>query len=110
LPEPLREWARTGPGEGVYEFVDEELHVAVIPAGNAQGRAFVVFDVAGIEAASSEDWWWLLLITGVVGLLGALGFGLGVLVMRRAVARWCGSPRWSRTSTWNTCRPGTTNS
>jgi signal transduction histidine kinase len=86
LPEPLREWARTGPGEGVYEFVDEELHVAVIPAGNAQGRAFVVFDVAGIEAASSEDWWWLLLITGVVGLLGALGFGLGVLVMRRAVA------------------------
>jgi signal transduction histidine kinase len=46
----------------------------------------VVFDVAGIEAASSEDWWWLLVITGVVGTLGVLGFGLGVLVMRRAVA------------------------
>src|SRR5690606_13668945 len=86
LPKPLRKWGQAGPREGLYEFVDEELHVAVVPAGNAQGRAFVVFDVAGIEAASSEDWWWLLVITGVVVLLGALGFGLGVLVMRRAVA------------------------
>lgn len=86
LPEPLREWAQAGPDEGLYEFVAEELHVAVVPADNAWGRAFVVFDVAGIEAASSEDWWWLLVITGVVGVLGALGFGLGVLVMRRAVA------------------------
>jgi signal transduction histidine kinase len=86
LPEPLREWAQAGPDEGMYEFVAEELHVAVVPANNARGRAFVVFDVAGIEAASSEDWWWLLGITGVVGVLGALGFGLGVLVMRRAVA------------------------
>ncbi len=86
LPESLRDWARTGPGEGVYEFVDEELHVAVIPADTASGRAFVVFDVAGVEAASSEDWWWLLVITAVVGALGALGLGLGVLVMRRAVA------------------------
>lgn len=46
----------------------------------------MVFDVAGIEAASSEDWWWLLVITGVVGTLGILGFGLGVVVMRRAIA------------------------
>lgn len=86
LPEPLRKWAQAGPDEGLYEFVSEELHVAVVPADNASGRAFVVFDVAGIEAASSEDWWWLLVISGVVGVLGALGFGLGVLVMRRAVA------------------------
>jgi signal transduction histidine kinase len=70
----------------LYEFNTEQLHVAVIPTDNEQRHAFVVFDVAGIEAASSEDWWWLLVITGVVGTLGALGFGLGVLVMRRAVA------------------------
>lgn len=86
LPAPLREWAQAGPDKGLYEFVAEELHVAVVPANNAAGHAFVVFDVAGIEAASSEDWWWLIVITGVVGVLGALGFGLGVLVMRRAVA------------------------
>ena len=86
LPESLRQWAQTNPGEGLYEFTAEELHVAVIPAGNEQRRAFVVLDVAGIEAASSEDWWWLLVITGIVGTLGVLGFGLGVVVMRRAVA------------------------
>ena len=93
LPESLREWAQTHPAEGLYEFEAEELHVAVLstekqkPAtGNKQRHAFVVFDVSGIEAASSEDWWLLLVISGVVGTLGALGFGLGVLVMRRAVA------------------------
>tara|TARA_R100001443_G_scaffold113083_1_gene127341 strand:+ start:18016 stop:19302 length:1287 start_codon:yes stop_codon:yes gene_type:complete len=93
LPESLRAWAETKPAEGLYEFEADELHVAVLsvdneklPAGNAQRPAFVVFDVAGIEAASSEDWWLLLVISGVVGTLGVLGFGLGVIVMRRAVA------------------------
>ncbi|MES2824828.1 MAG: HAMP domain-containing sensor histidine kinase [Pseudomonadota bacterium] len=100
LPESLREWAQTNPAEGLYEFESEELHVAVLStdkgkpatnneetsADNKSPRAFMVFDVAGIEAASSEDWWWLLLITGVVGTLGAIGFGLGLVVMRRAIA------------------------
>ncbi|HEY9043600.1 MAG TPA: HAMP domain-containing sensor histidine kinase [Rheinheimera sp.] len=86
LPASLRAWAQSNPAVGVYEFEAEELHVAVIERGDAQQRAFVVFDVSGIEAASSEDWWLLLVITGVVGTLGVLGFGLGVLVMRQAVA------------------------
>lgn len=86
LPESLREWAQTNPEEGIYEFESKQLHVAVIPSRNEQRNAFVVFDVAGIEAASSEDWWWLLGITGIVGTLGALGFGLGNIVMRRAIA------------------------
>lgn len=100
LPESLQQWAQTNPAEGLYEFEAEELHVAVIstekqkpatdnekpPGGNQPRHAFVVFDVAGIEAASSEDWWLLLVITGVVGTLGVLGFGLGVLVMRKAIA------------------------
>lgn len=86
LPESLREWAQTDPDEGVYEFDAEELHVAVVPTNDELKRAFVVFDVAGIEAASSEDWWLLLMITGVVGSLGILGFGLGVFVIRRAIA------------------------
>jgi len=86
LPEPLQQWAQTNPAQGLYEFEAEELHVAVIASDNKQQKAFVVFDVAGIEAASSEDWWLLLVISGVVGTLGVLGFGLGIVVMRRAVA------------------------
>ncbi|WP_339897894.1 HAMP domain-containing sensor histidine kinase [uncultured Gilvimarinus sp.] len=86
LPESLRQWAQTNPGPGLYELDTQELHVAVLFTDNKQSRAFVVFDVAGIEAESSEDWWWLLIISGAVGTLGILGFGLGVVVMRRAVA------------------------
>ncbi len=86
LPTALQEWAQTNPAAGVYEFEAEELHVAVVPGRDSGRNSFVVFDVAGIEAASSEDWWLLLVITGLVGSLGALGFGLGVVVMRRAVA------------------------
>lgn len=85
LPVALQAWAQTNPAVGIYEFEAQELHVAVIKT-DAQQPAFVVFDVSGIEAASSEDWWLLLVITAVVGTLGVLGFGLGVLVMRRAIA------------------------
>lgn len=86
LPQELREWAQAEPDPGLYEFQEEELYVAVIPSDHQERHEFVVFDVAGIEAASSEDWFWLLAVTGVVVTLGALGFGLGVLGMRRALA------------------------
>lgn len=86
LPPPLREWAKTNPEQGIYEFESAELHVAVVPPSQGQSRAFVVFDVAEIEAASADDWWWLLIISVAVGTLGVLGFGLGVIVMRQAVA------------------------
>jgi signal transduction histidine kinase len=93
LPPSLKEWAQTNPDEGLYEFETEELHVAVLStdnekpaADNQQRRAYVVFDVSRIESASSEDWWWLLIITSIVGVLGTLGFGLGVIVISRAVA------------------------
>ncbi|GAC14321.1 hypothetical protein GLIP_1688 [Aliiglaciecola lipolytica E3] len=86
LPESLKLWAQARPKVGVYEFESAELHVAVIQPVNSSHNVFVVFDVEGIEAESSEDWLWLLGITIVVGTLGTLGFGLGVIVMRRAVA------------------------
>ena len=69
LPQSLQQWAQTNPAAGLYEFESEELHVAVIAAGNPQKNAYVVFDVAGIEAESSEDWWLLLVISAVVGTL-----------------------------------------
>lgn len=86
LPASLREWAQTNPAEGLYEFETEELHVAVLSTDNQQQRAYVVFDVAEIESASSNDWWWLLIIASAVGVLGTLGFGLGIIVITKAVA------------------------
>ncbi|TKB45963.1 sensor histidine kinase [Thalassotalea mangrovi] len=86
LPKSLQGWAQSNPDAGLYEFTSEELHVAVVPSEHEPRHAFVVFDVAGIEAASSEDWWWLLIVTAVVISLGALGFCLGMMVMRKAVA------------------------
>ena len=93
LPASLKEWAQTNPDEGLYEFHADELHVAVLSVDNGnpatdieQQNAFVVFNVAGIEAESSEDWWWLLLIIGIVVTLGVLGFALGIIVMRKAIA------------------------
>ncbi|MCO7207037.1 HAMP domain-containing sensor histidine kinase [Pseudoalteromonas sp. B5MOD-1] len=86
LPQSLQAWAQTNPAVGLYEFDSEELHVAVIDTGNEQSPGFVVFDVAQIEASSSEDWWLLLIISSLVGTLGLLGFGLGIVVMRRALA------------------------
>lgn len=88
LPTSLRQWAGSRPEAGLYEFDfdTEELHVAVVAADNSQGRAYVVFDVSGIESASSDDWWWLLIITSVVGILGVFGFGLGIIIISRAVA------------------------
>lgn len=58
LPASLQPWANTQPAAGIYEF----------------------------EAASSDDFWWVLIISGVVGTLGILGFGLGMLLMQRALA------------------------
>ena len=55
LPQTLRAWAQTNPAEGLYEFEAEELHVAVIASDNKQQKAFVVFDVAGIEAAPAFE-------------------------------------------------------
>ncbi len=85
LPEKLRDWARTDPDAGLYEFVDEELHVAVISVESEQRRAFVVLDVAGLEASSSEDWWLLIAIIVFLIVVGSLGFWLGILFMRKAV-------------------------
>lgn len=86
LPQPLREWAQSNPDEGLYEFQDQDLYVAVVPTDNHQRHPFLVLDARGIEPASSEDWLWLLAVVGVVVTLGSLGFGLGLAGMRRALA------------------------
>jgi len=85
LPPSLRDWANDIPQDGYYEFLEDELHVRVLSAGSPQKRFYVVFDVAGIEAASSEDVWLFGGIAAVVLLLTLLATGLGAVVGGRAI-------------------------
>lgn len=85
LPPSLKDWAKKVPKDGYYEFLEDEFHVRVLSAGSPQKRFYVVFDVAGIEAASSEDVWLFGGIAAVVLLLTLLATGLGAVVGGRAI-------------------------
>jgi signal transduction histidine kinase len=85
LPPELADWANETPNAGYYELQEQELHVAVLSAGEPPRRLYVVFDVAGIEAASYEDFWWFAGLTGVVILLTFVAIGLGTALSRRVV-------------------------
>jgi len=61
------------------------LHVRVLSTGSPEKRFYVVFDVAGIEAASSEDVLLFGGITAVVLLLTLFATGLGAVVGGRAI-------------------------
>ena len=85
LPSALMEWATQTPEPGYYEFQQSELHVAVLSTGTPPRRLYLVFDVAGIEAASSEDWWWFGGLATVVTSLTMLATALGIVVSRQVV-------------------------
>lgn len=85
LPPELTDWANETPNTGYYELQEQELHVAVLSAGEPPRRLYVVFDVAGIEAASYEDFWWFAGLTSVVILLTLVAIGLGTVLSRRVV-------------------------
>jgi signal transduction histidine kinase len=85
LPPELADWANETPDAGYYEFQEQELHVAVLSAGEPSRRLYIVFDVAGIEAASSEDFWWFAGLTSIVILLTLVAIGLGTVLSRRVI-------------------------
>jgi hypothetical protein len=85
LPPELADWANETPDVGYYELQEQELHVAVVAAGEPPRQLYVVFDVAGIEAASAEDFWWFAGLTSVVILLTLVAIGLGTVLSRRVV-------------------------
>lgn len=82
LPPDLVPWAVASPAVGIYEFTDEELHVAVLDADAPGAARFLVFDVAGVEAPSSEDTVWYV---GLVVL--ALLIGLGAMAIALLIGR-----------------------
>lgn len=85
LPLALRAWAATTPRDGYYEFENEELHVVVVTTGVPQKPLYVVADVSGIEASSTEEAW---LITGLltaVSVFTLLAIAVGAYISRRAL-------------------------
>ncbi|MYA17533.1 MAG: sensor histidine kinase, partial [Gammaproteobacteria bacterium] len=85
LPPDLVPWALTSPEIGIYEFTEQELHVAVLDTGVAGAARFLAFDVAGIEAPSSEDAMWYSGLTALALLIGLGAMAIGLLIARLSV-------------------------
>ncbi len=85
LPPDLVEWALASPAVGFYEFTEEELHVAVLDADVSGTARFLVFDVAGIEAPSSEDVVWYAGLAALALLIGLGAMVIGLLIGRHSV-------------------------
>ncbi|MCY3812661.1 MAG: HAMP domain-containing sensor histidine kinase [Gammaproteobacteria bacterium] len=85
LPSDLVQWAVASPAVGFYEFTEEELHVAVLHADVPGAARFLVFDVAGIEAPSSEDVVWYAGLAVLALLVGLGAMAVGLLIGRASV-------------------------
>ena len=85
LPSDLVPWAVASPAVGFYEFTEEELHVAVLHADVPGAARFLVFDVAGIEAPSSEDVVWYAGLAVLALLIGLGAMAIGLLIGRVSV-------------------------
>ena len=85
LPPDLVQWALASPAAGIHEFTEEELHVAVLDADSAGAARFLVFDVSGIEAPSSEDVMWFAGLAAVALLIGLGALVVGLLIGRLSV-------------------------
>lgn len=85
LPPDLVGWALASPAVGFYEFTEEELHVAVLDADVSGAARFLVFDVAGIEAPSSEDVMWYAGLAALALLIGLGAMAIGLLIGRLSV-------------------------
>ena len=85
LPSDLVPWAVASPAVGFYEFTEEELHVTVLHTDTPGAARFLVFDVAGIEAPSSEDAVWYAGLAALAALIGLGAMAIGLLIGRRSV-------------------------
>lgn len=85
LPAALHDWAASMPGDGYYEFEDDELHVALVTAGAPPKPLYVVADVSGIEASATEEVWLITGLVAVVSLSTLLAIAVGAFISRRAI-------------------------
>ena len=85
LPPDLVRWALASPAAGIHEFTEQEIHVAVLDSDVSGSARFLVFDVSGIEAPSSEDVLWFAGLAAVALLIGLGAMAIGLLIGRLSV-------------------------
>lgn len=86
LPDFIRERLQDHPGDGHYEFVDEEFHVLAVTSPSSGQTEYFVYDVSGIEEASSSvDMLWLSMLLFVIAILVVIAVHTAARISKRAI-------------------------
>jgi signal transduction histidine kinase len=85
LPVLIREWLQDHPGDGHYEFESEEFHVLVVTSQNSRQTEYFVYDVSGIEEASSVDLQWFSMLLFVIAIIVAIAVHTAARISKRAL-------------------------
>ncbi len=86
LPVFIRERLQDRPGDGHYEFTDEEFHVLVRTSPDSGQAEYFVYDVSGIEEASSSvDVQWLSMLLTVIAIMVAIAVHTAGRISKRAI-------------------------
>jgi len=85
LPVFIRERLQDQPGDGHYEFTGEEFHVLVVTALSSGQTEYFVYDVSGIEEASSVDIQWFSLLLFVIAIIVVIAVHTASRISNRAI-------------------------
>ena len=86
LPVFVRERLQDHPGDGHYEFTGEELHVLVMTSPNSGQTEYFVYDVSGIEEASSSvDVQWFSMLLFVIAIMVVIAVYTAARISKRAI-------------------------
>ncbi len=85
LPAFIRDRLRENPGDGHYEFTEEEFHVLVLTSPDSGQTEYFVYDVSGIEEASSVDTQWLLMLLLVIAIMVVIAVHTASKISNRAI-------------------------
>mgnify|MGYP000215220223 CR=1 FL=1 len=86
LPVFIRERLQDRPGEGYYEFTDEEFHVLVLNSPGSGQAEYFVYDVSDIEEASSSvDMQWLSMLLFVIAVMAVVAVRTASRISNRAI-------------------------
>jgi signal transduction histidine kinase len=86
LPVFIRERLQDHPGDRHYEFQGEEFHVLVVTSPNSGQTEYFVYDVSGIEEASSSvDMQWFSMLLFVIAIMIVIAVHTASRISKRAL-------------------------